>query len=154
MQPNYCYQNVYGDASAPFWNTPNPDIVLRDQIVPPIYAPYGTRPFWPVGTTPPPPTDNVFTTDPTTDRILSLVQARATSGYRYGPSALGATPPAVTSSNNALIPSDTTMPVITTPPVTAAGAPDCGLGGWASAHPLLAVAGAFLLYHVLRGHRK
>lgn len=47
MNLNYPYENEWGQQDAPMWYAATPDAMLRDMIVPPVYAPYPMRPFWP-----------------------------------------------------------------------------------------------------------
>ena len=46
MQINYPFGNDR-TGYAPMWYPPNPDADLRDMDVPPIYAPYAVKPYWP-----------------------------------------------------------------------------------------------------------
>ena len=128
---------------APMWFAPNPDADLRDLIVPPIYAPYGTQPFWPPST---------------------AQSAIAMSGLGNGSPSPAPTPNAATAPGQSLAPISlvSPMPSITSTPVTSVASDQmpptpggwCAIENWVNQNPGLAAVSALLVFFAVRGGHK
>jgi hypothetical protein len=176
MQINY--ENYPYLRTAGFWNYPQIYNASQEIDVPPIYAPYGTPGFWPDGTRPSlgevaPPETFTFTRGlptssapmpasassiaPNSGQNNTVAAAMSASSSEYFAN-LPPTPAIAAATGTPLAPVSlvSPMPSITAipNPVTSQPSGFCSINSWVASNPMLAAAGVFGLFLLLKGGKR
>jgi len=160
MQINYCNESVRR-STAGFWYAPRIDNTIQAMDVPPIYAPYGTKYFWPNATV----RTQITQTTPDTALVaknsgkdITVASAVAMNGFGDASAPPAASPATAAATGQSLGPVSLVapMPSITAPPNTVAPtpAPVCNsVDSWVSANPMLAALGVVGVFLFFGGHK-
>ena len=155
MEINYPYPNDDRQA-APFWVAAQPDMMLRDTMIPPITAPYGTPSYWPPSTNYqglPNPVATYIGYDGQTAGIIL-------DSFPYGEFPTVAAPTTALTGLGSFRGFGQATPTIVTPTPASdatpvAAAPACsGLSSWAGQNPLLALGGVILIFALVSKRSK
>ena len=138
---------------AGFWNFPQLYNASQEIDAPPIYAPYGTPGFWQPATNP--AHSNSLAPNSGQGYTVGAAMSAASSAIAASPPATPAIA-AATGQPMAPVTLVSPLPSITAVPnaVATNGGPLCSLNSWVAANPMLAAAGAFGLFLLLKGGRR